>query len=227
MSDGKMAAKKKRMLGFDEAGRGPVIGPMVICALLVDEKQERALKGIGVKDSKQISPKERERLAKKIKEIAEGFELLRISPQEIDGESLNRIELVKIEEMYKKYKPTHLYIDVPTSPRGVKNFCRDLRYDIGASPVKIIAENKADEKYPVVSAASILAKVERDKIIETLKSVYGDFGSGYPSDPKTVNFLKGALYKKKIWEKIVRKRWKTVSRIKPQVKQYRLPDRRR
>jgi len=222
-----MAAKKKRILGIDEAGRGSVIGPMVICALLVDEKQERELRRIGVKDSKQISPKERERLAKKIKEIVEGFELLEISPQEIDGESLNRIEFIKIEEMYKKYKPTHLYIDVPTSPRGVKNFRRDLCYDIGASPVIIIAENKADEKYPVVSAASILAKVERDKIVENLKKRYGDFGSGYPSDLKTVNFLKSELHKKKDLEKIVRQRWKTVSRIKPLVKQYRLPDRRR
>jgi len=218
-----VSSKRNRILGIDEAGRGPVIGPMVICAVLVDEKQERKLKRIGVKDSKKISPKERERLAKEIKEIVEDFELVEISPQEIDGESLNRLEFIKIKEMYRKYKPTHLYIDVPTSPRGVKNFCRDLRYDIGDSALEIIGENRADEKYPVVSAASILAKVERDRIIEGLKKKYGDFGSGYPSDHRTVSFLKVKLHKKKDLGKIVRKRWKTVSKIRPPVEQYDLP----
>jgi ribonuclease HII len=218
-----MDSERKRILGIDEAGRGSVIGPMVICAVLVNEKQEMALRNIGVKDSKKISAQERERLAKEIREIVEDFDLLEISPQAIDGESLNRIEFLKIQEMHRKYAPTHLYIDAPTSPRGVKNFLRDLCYDIGASGPEIIAENKADGKYPVVSAASILAKVERDRIVENLRKVYGDFGSGYPSDAKTVKFLKAKLHKMEDWGKIVRQRWKTVSRIRPEVKQYEFP----
>ncbi|KPJ58547.1 MAG: hypothetical protein AMS15_08125 [Planctomycetes bacterium DG_23] len=219
-----IASPEKKILGIDEAGRGSVIGPMIICAVLVNAEQERHLKRIGVKDSKKVSPKERERLAKEIREIVEDFELLEISPQAIDGESLNRLEFIKIQEMYRKFRPTHFYIDVPTSPRGVKNFCRDLCYDIGDSPVEIIGENRADGKYPVVSAASILAKVERDRIVENLRQVYGDFGSGYPSDAKTVNFLKAKLHKMKDLGKIVRHRWRTISRIRPPLKQHRLPN---
>jgi len=79
--------------------------------------------------------------------------------------------------------------------------------------IEIIAEYKADEKYGVVAAASIVAKVVRDAEIKKLRKQFGDFGSGYPSDEKTIKFVEENI---KTLEKygIIRKKWKTYKNIK-------------
>jgi ribonuclease HII len=79
--------------------------------------------------------------------------------------------------------------------------------------VRLVAENKADEKYPVVSAASIIAKVTRDSVIRELHGEYGDFGSGYPSDRRTVNFVIECYARMGGFPEIVRKKWLTVRRL--------------
>ncbi|MBU0761453.1 MAG: ribonuclease HII, partial [Candidatus Altiarchaeota archaeon] len=70
--------------------------------------------------------------------------------------------------------------------------------------------HKADDKYAEASAASILAKVERDRDIEKLKDIWGDFGSGYPSDPLTQDFIR-KLREKGAYPDFIRKSWSTVS----------------
>ena len=81
--------------GIDEAGRGCVIGPMIIYGVCVTKRNERALRKIGVKDSKQLTAKKRERLSRLILEIVDSVKEIVVSPQEIDQESLNVISLKK------------------------------------------------------------------------------------------------------------------------------------
>ncbi|MCX7836473.1 MAG: ribonuclease HII [candidate division WOR-3 bacterium] len=199
-------SKENYILGIDEAGRGCVIGPMVICGVLIEEKDITKLKEIGVKDSKLLKPSKREKLAKEIKKIAKKIVIKKISPKIIDKYNLNFLELKEIKKIIEKTKPTIVYFDCPVNQKGIKDYCKKLESLLEKKNVlpKIIGENKADKKYEVVSAASIIAKVERDRIIKNLRKKYGDFGSGYPSDRKTKEFLKNFYNNCRL---IIRKKW--------------------
>jgi len=208
----------KFKLGIDEAGRGPVIGPLVIVGVEISEEKEQKLREIGVKDSKELTREQREELYKEIEKIADKIYVKKIWPIEINewmskGKSLNELELKYFAEIINESDAEEIYIDTP-SPNP-KNFKLKL-LSLLKKDVKIIAENKADKKYPIVSAASIIAKVERDREIEKLKERFGDFGSGYPSDPKTRKFLEDH------WEEIIdyiRVQWKTFKEIIEKKKQ--------
>ena len=222
-----------KILGIDEAGRGCVMGPMVVGGVAVDEKGLMELVGLGVKDSKKLSPKRREELAVGIKKIALGYELRRVEPARIDKTSLNLLDIEEIVFLIGKFSPDKVYFDVPTHPGGVGRFveavqrrlnlrsgvaCRalgvgDACVAATGADIELVGENHADEKYPVVAAASILAKVERDRIIAKLCNEYGDFGSGYPSDPRTQRFLRDWFSKYHDFPPIVRKKWGTVRRL--------------
>jgi ribonuclease HII len=177
------------VLGIDEAGRGPVIGPMVVAGVLVDD--DAALRKLQVKDSKLLNPEQREALYARIIPITK--QIIKIIPPKtidaaVEGNNLNWLEADVMVEMISMLKPTITYLDCP-SP-NIKKFSEYIRERVGPA-TQVIAEHKADAKYPVVSAASILAKVTRDRQIAKLHEVYGDFGSGYPSDPRTQEFLAG------------------------------------
>ncbi|PIY59828.1 ribonuclease HII [Candidatus Woesearchaeota archaeon CG_4_10_14_0_8_um_filter_47_5] len=191
-----------RILGIDEAGRGPVIGPLVIAAVLIDDTKEKELRKLGVADSKTLSPRKRESLFSQIIALAGstgGYKIKIISPEEIDAalqdpdDNLNLLEARASAELINALTdalaPAAVFLDCPsTTPSAYTTYLAPL---LTSPPAKMCAEHKADERYPVVSAASILAKVTRDRAIEELKKEYGgDFGSGYPSDPKTQHFLK-------------------------------------
>ncbi len=217
--------------GIDEAGRGPVIGPMVIAGIAMRKHLIKELTEIGVKDSKKMTPNKRKNLFPKILELADEYVIRIISPHEIDkavnmkiGRKyglLNRMEAKIIAEIILELKPQVAIVDSP----GVneETFKKMVMESINKKlEVNIISEHKADEKYPIVSAASIIAKVKRDEIIENLKKEYGDFGSGYPSDPKTREFLKKYYIKNKEFPDIVRKSWKTLEKIKEEISQTKL-----
>ena len=95
------------LLGIDEAGRGAVVGPLVICGLVISEKNEKKLKKFGVKDSKELSPEKREEFFDKIKELSEDFIVLKISAKQIDKEmetkSLNLIEIERITQIINSF----------------------------------------------------------------------------------------------------------------------------
>lgn len=181
--------------GIDEAGRGPCFGPMVLSVAVIDVKDEKELKEIGVKDSKEILPKKREKLIDEIKEKCVEYHTIIMEPKEINSlmvrYSLNEIEAMKVGELINTLdeKVEKVFIDSPDNP--ATNFEKRIRKYLNQEnfKTKIVSENKADSKYIVVGAASIIAKVTRDKEIEKLCKKYGDFGSGYPSDPKTKTFL--------------------------------------
>jgi len=202
--------------GVEEAGRGPVIGPLVVCGVLIDDKDEGRLKRIGVKDSKLLSAKKREELFPKILKIAKNYKILITPTQQIDAAlvseemNLNKLEAQKMGEAINSLKPEKIIVDCPSN--NIPQFVTYLMTHLKEKDVsKIIAEHKADVKYIIVAAASILAKVTRDREIEKIKEKIGiDFGSGYPADPKTVKFLKEK------WDKypsIFRKTWASYKKV--------------
>jgi len=203
----------KRIMGIDEAGRGCVIGPMVLCGVVVRHNMLAALAEIGVKDSKALSPQRRESLHDKISAIIETSFIANILPREIDEDNINTLGLRETARMIDAAKPDEVYLDAPVRGRGIPKYCQKLRAMLPDIEVKLIAENKADQKYPVVSAASIIAKVTRDNVIRELHSEYGDFGSGYPSDPRTKEFVTECHARTGGFPEIVRQKWLTVRRL--------------
>jgi len=205
------------ILGIDDAGRGPVIGPMVLAGCLIDEKTEKEFKKLGVKDSKQLTQKRREVLAEKIKEKAETFEITIVSPEEIDfanskGVNLNTVEAIKtakiINVINKGFKEIKVVVDCPSV--SIEKWTDVLKTKIkNLSNLEIHCEHKADKNHIAVSAASILAKCTREKEMAALKEIYGThIGSGYCSDPLTCKFLE--KHSEKYEEDgIFRKSWRT------------------
>ncbi|MEM0215685.1 MAG: ribonuclease HII [Archaeoglobaceae archaeon] len=191
--------------GIDEAGKGCVIGPLVVAGVACDN--EEYLKSIGVKDSKKLSQKRREELAEKIRKVAR-VEVVKIPAEKLDKmmetKTINEILKDCYAEIIKKLNPQIALVDSPdVKPERLANQLKEM------TSIDVIAEHKADEKYVLVSSASIIAKVEREKEIERLKKTFGDFGSGYASDPKTIAYLKQLNE----MPSFVRKKWKTIERL--------------
>ena len=207
------------MAGVDEAGRGSVIGPLVIAGVSLEENDLPKLVDIGVKDSKLLSPQKRETLAKQIRELALNCHVVFLSPVEIDKvvetgkrlHRLNRFEAQAMARVITILKPDVVYVDA--SDVLAERFGEHIAENLDFKP-KIVSEHKADLSYPIVSAASILAKVERDNVISYLQKKHGNLGCGYPSDSKTINFLGAWIRKFGSYPDFVRKSWKTSKRIK-------------
>lgn len=206
-----------RICGIDEAGRGAVIGPMVVAGVLVDQSRVGELVEIGVRDSKELTPGIRAELSKLIRQIADRVELIVVEARVVDestrrsgARGLNELEARVIAELIDRLKPDAAYVDLPSTK--YQDF-RMLLEQYARHKCSLILEHKADRKYPVVSAASIIAKYERDMLVERLKAELGDFGSGYPSDPKTRSFLLEALRRGELRGEHIRSTWKTLSRL--------------
>ena len=203
--------------GVDEAGRGPMIGPMVICGILVDSDRLHKLVEIGAKDSKTLTHKRRLLLKEKIEKITSKIEIRTVSAADIDRlrkrTTLNEIEVAEFASIAKALNPKEIYLDaadVIAERFGSK--IGELS-GIASKGTKIVSEHKADAKYPIVSAASIIAKVERDLAIERFHQKYGDFGSGYPNDPKTIKFVRDLVRNGEKLPSIIRKSWESVRKI--------------
>ncbi|NHI03230.1 Ribonuclease HII [Candidatus Nitrosotalea sp. TS] len=195
--------------GVDDAGRGSVIGPLVIAGICIERNKIKRLSDIGVKDSKQLSPNARENLYKKILAIVDDYYVARIPPHVID-QSVKKNELNQLEGKYMakviaKLKPDSSYVDsCDVNPKRFGLLISKL-----AHAKKVHSSHHADAKFPVVSAASIIAKVNRDRAIEKIRKNF-NVGSGYPSDSKTMNFIKGEINLNGTPPKFVRKSWKPV-----------------
>lgn len=208
--------KNSLVCGLDEAGRGPVFGPLILCGVCFKQSQLEYLHEIGVKDSKRLSSERRSNLTDIIKESCCSFKVLELSPQEIDQRikkriSLNQLELLKFVEITNTLKPSKIYIDAADTDE--KRFGNTLKAKLNYVPEKVISKHRADDIYPIVGAASIIAKVKRDEIIEDLKEEYGEIGSGYPSDEKTTRFLREWIQKEKRPPPFARVSWKTTKDI--------------
>ena len=204
-------------LGIDDAGRGPVIGPMVLAGCLINEEVEKEFKALGVKDSKQLTDKRREFLAEIIREKAETFELIIIHPDEIDGKNAEGVNLNDVEafatariinKINKGFGKIKVIVDCPST--NIAKWTDFVKMKIeNLSNLEISCEHKADVNHTAVSAASILAKSTREKEMDSLRLKYGsEIGSGYSSDPLTTRFLEKYI-KKYGKDGIFRKSWAT------------------
>ncbi|MDI9614405.1 ribonuclease HII [Methanothermobacter sp.] len=202
-----------KVLGIDEAGRGPVIGPLVVAGVMIPERKFSILRKMGIRDSKKLTPERRKFLARKIRRISRVF-TVKISASDIDrmrekGFNLNEIEKIAIKRIIAEAQPESVIIDsVDVKP---ERLAEEIRSHFGDIEVK--AEHGADAKYYPVAAASIIAKVERDLEIERIQKLnrkLGDMGSGYPSDPRTRAFLESFRYDE--LPDFVRKSWATVQK---------------
>ena len=194
--------------GIDEAGRGPVLGPLVVCGVAVDS--DDLLRKMGVKDSKRLSPKKREELEPKILEAAR-VEIVTVPAEEIDAVrneiTMNELEARVFATIIERLEPTHAFLDAADANEA--EFGRMVVRRL-TRPVQITSKHKADDTYPVVSAASIIAKVNRDRHVRDIEREIGrPIGSGYASDPKTIRFLDNWMAENKTLPPHCRRSWCT------------------
>ena len=201
-----------KICGVDDAGRGSMIGPMVIAGISIEKKNIPKLRKLGVRDSKKLSPKKRELLYKEIIKLVDDYHVIRIPPKTIDKyvfeHNLNHLEAKKMAAVITHLKSEISYVD--SCDVNAVRFGREIS-DL-SNKSKVRSYHYADSRFVVVSAASIIAKVSRDRSIARLNKNY-EFGSGYPSDKKSVNFVKKLVYAKKPLPSSVRKSWKPVQKI--------------
>ena len=200
--------KRMQICGVDEAGRGSMLGPLVVAGITISKSKIKLLKKLGVRDSKKLSPTARERLYKKIIETVDDYHVIRIPPRVIDksvaNHSLNHLEAKYMARVISKLSPTTAFVD--SCDVNSKRFGKEISE---LTPnTKIRSYHHADSKFVTVSAASILAKVSRDRAIMRLEKNH-DIGSGYPSDPKTKMFVKKSLRRNREIP-FLRKSWKPV-----------------
>lgn len=211
-----------KIAGIDEAGKGPVIGPMCIGGVLIEDSGMNTLKNLGVADSKKISRKKRPQLADQIEKYSEDIFILEISAGQIDElrklMSMNDIMVMAFSKVLGQLHPGKAYVDAAdvNEERFGSRLLEEYRksWPEKADTLSIVSKHQADATYPVVSAASIVAKVRRDELIEELKKEHGvDFGSGYPSDPKTKRFLADWFNEHGNLPDFVRHSWKTAENV--------------
>ncbi|MEM2123380.1 MAG: ribonuclease HII [Candidatus Bathyarchaeia archaeon] len=215
----------KFIVGLDDAGRGPVIGPMVVAGIKLREDRLRILSEMGVRDSKELTAKSRERLAEDLRRCVDEYYIVKMPPGVIDRYvdmtarpgGLNFLEAKAMARVISRLKPDIAYVDA--SDVDCMRFCEWIRISLEPLNLELIGEHHADKKYPVVSGASILAKVVRDREVGRLKRIYGDFGSGYVTDPRTISFLKNYYLEHGSFPPIARRSWKTLKRIAEEVGQ--------
>ena len=214
--------------GVDEAGKGPVMGPLVVAGVCFPDEEQ--ISSLGVKDSKKISARRRNQYAKGIKQIASSYELLIIPATDIDDMrkvmTMNEIMVFSFHKVIKKLQPKLCYVDA--ADVNEQRFGRELSKRLPKT-IEIISKHKADDIYPMVSAASILAKTTRDREIKKLeqqlqKRLKLPLGSGYPADPLTKKFLSTWVKKYKKLPPYTRKSWKTAKRFLDEINRRTLDD---
>ena len=209
-----MVADKATIGGVDEAGRGCVLGPLVVAGVSITSSRIGALRKLGVKDSKRLTARRREALYPKIVEMSSQVHWVAITPQEIDEvvtkgrrlRKLNYLEAVYFARVIDRLGAQRVTVDA--ADVIPKRFRDDIVANLGAK-CRVTAHHKADRDYPVVSAASIVAKVQRDRAVDALRRAHGDFGSGYPSDPVTRSYFMERMKQGAPLPDYVRKSWRT------------------
>jgi ribonuclease HII len=219
----------RSIAGVDDAGRGPIIGPLVIAGVLIPEEQQESLRSIGVRDSKLLTPEQRTRLDTKIRSAALKISVVEAEPEEIDGfvlhggrfRKLNFLEAKMMAGVLADLAALEAYVDA--SDVNEARYAASIREFLPdhLKRMKLFSEHHADRTFPVVSAASILAKVRRDQRVDELRKEYGDFGSGYITDPKTMSFLRAWRQTHTGYPPIVRMSWKTIKELEAEIGQTR------
>jgi ribonuclease HII len=194
--------------GADEAGRGPALGSMFAAAVAVDDL---AAVPEGVDDSKNLSRERREELAATLR----ADDRVQTAVAEITSERIDAPD-ADMNALTVDAQARALRDVVREGESGVVDACdtSEERFarrvgDAVDADVDLAAEHGADEAYPVVSAASVLAKVARDRHVDALTEQYGAVGSGYPSDPTTREFLREYVRERGELPDCARESWQT------------------
>jgi ribonuclease HII len=204
--------------GVDESGRGCVLGPLVVAGVSVPASRVRMLRELGVRDSKKLSAKRRDALYPEILKLSNEVHWVSIPPREIDAvvsrgkklRKLNYLEAVYFARVIDRLGAKRVTVDA--SDVIPERFRDDIVANL-RTKCRVTSHHKADRDYPVVSAASIIAKVQRDRAVDLLRQTHGDFGSGYPSDPVTRSYFAERMKKGEPLPGYVRKSWKTWLRL--------------
>ncbi|MGA2934251.1 MAG: ribonuclease HII [Methanomicrobiales archaeon] len=207
--------------GVDEAGKGAVLGPLVVAAVACGSDEEA--RAIGARDSKTLSPKRREEVYTEI--IARFSVATRIlTPGEIDARpraSLNTCIARAHAAVVSDLNPDMAILDA--CDVDARRYGRTVSGFL-AKKCRLLSVHEADGKYPVVGAASIVAKVLRDRAIADLAQQYGEIGSGYPSDPVTIVYLKEYLRARKTPPPFARMSWATTRSLVNELHQTRMSE---
>jgi ribonuclease HII len=205
----------ERVLGIDEAGRGSVLGPLVIGAFCCAEDRLATLRGTGVRDSKRLSPRRRKVVYALLPAVGE-CRSISLTPRTVDRYvvrgALNELELESFAALVREFRPDVAYVDAcdPIAER----FGRRLA-ELAGTGARIVSRHKADRDFPVVSAASVVAKVRRDAAMDELLHTSGEtLGSGYPSDPETKECVARHARDGGRVPTWMRRSWETVQRVK-------------
>jgi ribonuclease HII len=211
------------IVGVDEAGRGPVIGPLVVAGVAIES--DVPLRQLNVRDSKKLSPERREALAPQIEKLTKCAFVV-IPAERIDEMraemSLNDFEAKLFAEVIEKLRPETAYVDAADVDEieFKRSVLRELPFE-----VEIVSQHNADELFPVVSAASILAKVYRDREMRAIEKEIGSpVGSGYASDADTIAFLERWIREKGSLPPHTRASWDTARRLLAESKNRKLDD---
>ncbi len=209
--------------GVDEAGRGPVLGPLVVAGVMV--ASDVPLRQLNVRDSKKLTPERREMLAPEIQRVAQ-CEVVVVPAKDIDvmraEMSLNDFEARLFAAVIGKLHPETAYVDaVDVDEIEFKRaVLKDLPFE-----VEVVSQHEADDLFPVVSAASVIAKVRRDSEMRAIEAEVGQpMGSGYPSDPVTIAFLEKWIREKGSPPPHTRLTWDTTRRLLAESKNRKLDE---
>lgn len=205
-----------RVLGIDEAGRGSLVGPLVVGGFLTSSDAASRLGDLGVRDSKELTPERRREAYQAIARVGQRFSIS-LAPAEIDRHVahglLNALEARAFARIVARARPDQVYVD--SCDPVAERFGETVRRLSGRS-ARVISRHEADRTIPVVAAASIVAKVRRDRALARLREGLGDrLGSGYPSDARTVEFVREYLRDAPSNPDWLRRSWRTMERIKP------------
>jgi ribonuclease HII len=208
--------------GVDEAGRGSIIGPLVVAGISFRKDSLCELRNIGVKDSKALTPQSRVNLYNKIKDLASSTCIYKMECSVIDRnvnrKRLNRLEARMMAHVINNLKADEVFVDsCDVNPERYKDFI--LSY-MPKTNVQLHSMHHADRTVRTVAAASIVAKVTRDIEMEKIRKRHSDIGSGYPSDKKTMGFIRDWVSKYKCPPEFARKSWRPLKRMLIEIEQY-------
>jgi ribonuclease HII len=210
--------KNESMLvaGVDEAGRGACLGPLTVGVTVFDKRDEEALLDMGIKDSKLLTQEKRLELMPQVQKLAKEWNFSHVFPEELNllmnRKSLNEIEAMRMGLLLNNLERKPDMIIVDACDPVAESFTRRLKKYISFKTV-IKSEHKADLNHPIVGAASIIAKVNRDLEIENLAKEHGELGCGYSHDEKTIAFIEKYLEKHDKLPVFARSHWSTTQRL--------------
>ena len=210
-----------RVGGVDEAGRGSIIGPLVVAGIGIRESKLAELRKMGVRDSKTLTPKARARLFGQIIKIVDSICVRKVAPEEVDGSvmfhGLNRLEARVMAGVIDSIEADEIYVDCcDVNPA---RFRESIDQQV-CRPRRLHSLHRADSLNVAVSAASIIAKITRDQEIQEIRNEYGpEIGSGYPSDATTMDFIRRWVASNGEAPEFARKTWKPLRQMLEQTAQ--------